>query len=280
MSSWDCSLHNHCTLCDGKSSAQEMARAAFSLGLGHFGLSCHSHTPIPHDAGQVLPQDLGEYRRSLEGLREAYAGRMEVLFGIEQDSETVEPVPDFVDYWIGSVHNLHDRETGRYHALDWDREKLLRCRDEMFGGDPYALAEGYFQAVGEMAERCPSILGHIDLLCKLNGDGSLFDEEAPRYKAAALEALHRCQPQKTLLEINTGALSRGYRKRPYPALFLLREWRAMGGQVIFSADAHHQEHIVYGFSLAEDWAKAAGFRERAILTGAGMELRPLSISKS
>ena len=91
--------------------------------------------PIPHDAGNVLPADLTEYREQVLRLREEYAGRMEVLLGIEQDSQSVQPVPDWADYWIGSVHNLYDPKTGKYHGVDWDRERLTACRDEMFGGD-------------------------------------------------------------------------------------------------------------------------------------------------
>ncbi len=62
----------------------------------------------------------------------------------------------------------------------------------------------------------------------------------PRYRAAALEALHAADPDATLLEINTGGVARGYRAAPYPALFLLREWRSMGGRSS-SSDAHSKD---------------------------------------
>lgn len=86
-----------------------------------------------------------------------------------------------------------------------------------------------------MAERKPTILGHLDLVVKLNRGGRFFDEEDPAYRSLALEALHAADPDATLLEINTGAMSRGYRDTPYPAPFLLREWRAMGGRIILTA---------------------------------------------
>lgn len=95
--------------------------------------------------------------------------------------------------------------------------------------DALAMTEGYFRVVGAVAEKRPTILGHIDLITKLNAGNRFFDEESPRYRAAALEALHRTDPNGTLLEINTGGVARGYRTAPYPALFLLREWRAVGG---------------------------------------------------
>ena len=275
MSPRECSVHTHTTLCDGRSTPAEMAASAFEKGVKWYGFSGHSHTPVPYDAENVMPADLSAYRAAVLEQRALYEGRMEVLLGIEQDSQNPDPVPDWMDYWIGSVHNLYDPETGKYHAMDWDAEKLRFCRDEMFHGDALAMTEGYFRDVGAMAERKPTILGHIDLITKLNGDGSLFDEEAVRYRQAALEALHRADPEKTLLEINTGAISRGYRKTPYPAPFLLKEWRAMGGRVILTADAHHADHVIYGYDLAAEAARTAGFTTAAVLTLRGPEEAPL-----
>ena len=269
------SVHTHSVLCDGKGTLAEMAAAACGAGVRYFGASGHSHTEIPHDAGNVLPADPAEYRAQVLALRAEYAGRMEVLLGIEQDSQSPQPVPDWADYWIGSVHNLYDPRTGKYHGLDWDRERLTACRDGMFGGDMLALAEGYYRDVAAMAERRPAILGHIDLVTKLNRGNAFFDEDAPRYRAAALEALRHADPDRTLLEINTGAVSRGYRDTPYPALFLLEAWRSMGGQVILTADAHGPETIVSGYRQAAELAKAAGYRESMLLTGRGWEPCPL-----
>ena len=107
----------------------------------------------------TLLRDPAEYRKQVLRLRTEYAGRMEVLLGIEQDSQSVQPVPDWADYWIGSVHNLYDPKTGKYHGIDWDRERLTACRDQMFGGDMLALTEGYYRDVAAMADRRPAILG-------------------------------------------------------------------------------------------------------------------------
>lgn len=270
-----CSVHTHSTLCDGKNTLAEMAAAAYAAGVKHFGASGHSHTPIPHDSGCVLPADLTAYRRELLRLRQEYAGRMEVLLGIEQDSCTPDPVPDWADYWIGSVHNLYDRRTGQYHSVDWDEQKLTAGCEELAGGDFQALAERYYADVAAMAARRPTILGHIDLVTKLNAGNRFFDEDAPRYRRAALAALHAADPAATLLEINTGAMSRGFRDTPYPAQFLLREWRRLGGRIILTSDSHSAETVVYGYARAAQWAQAAGFTRSAVLTAAGAVECPL-----
>ena len=103
------------------------------------------------------------------------------------------------------------------------------------------------------------------------------DRSSPGYQAIALEALHAADPAETLLEINTGAMSRGYRSIPYPARFLLEEWRAMGGSVILTADAHSAGAIVYGYAQAVEWAQAAGFQRSTLLTRRGREERSLNI---
>ena len=261
-----CSVHTHATFCDGKSTLAEMAAAAYDAGVRYYGVSCHSHTPIPQDEGAVLPADMADYRRAVLELRAAYAGRMEVLLGLEWDSQS-DVTPEGFDYWIGSVH--YQAGNGRFYAADWGEEHFTACRDELFGGDALAVAEGYFREVCRVAEKKPPILGHLDLITKLNGGSRFFDEDSPRYKAAALEALHAADPAATLLEINTGGVSRGYRTAPYPALFLLREWRRMGGRIILTSDAHSADTVVYGYGQSAALAKAAGFAKSVLLTLGG-----------
>ena len=270
-----CSVHTHSTFCDGKNSMAEMAAAACEAGVRYYGFSGHGHTPCPADIGICMDADPSEYRAEAERLRKEYEGRMEILVGIEQDLCADIPVPDWAEYWIGSVHDLQDPNTGKYYAVDWKMEELEACRDEMCGGDGLALAEAYYAAVAEMAKKHPPILGHIDLITKLNGDGSLFDEDSPRYKAAALTALHAANPQTTVLEINTGAIARGYRTAPYPAPFLLKEWHAMGGRIILTADTHHTGGIQFAYADAAAHARGAGYRTAVILTRNGWVDVPL-----
>ena len=128
------------------------------------------------------------------------------------------------------------------------------------------MTEGYFREVARVAAMKPTILGHMDLITKFNAGNRFFDETSPRYEKAALEALHTADPKATLLEINTGGMARGYRDAPYPALFLLREWRRLGGRIILSSDSHSADTILYGYGDALALAKAAGFDKSTILT--------------
>lgn len=267
MTPFACSVHTHSTLCDGKASLEEMVAAAYAAGVKYYGVSCHSHTPIPLDEGGVLPADMTEYRSTVLRLREQYAGGMDILLGLEWDScADVEPVG--FDYWIGSVHYQRAPD-GAYYTTDWDDEKFLLCLNDGCGGDAMAVVARYYEEAARVAQKKPTILGHFDGIVKLNQGNKYFDEESPRYQELALEALHCADPHESLLEINTGGMFKHYRRSPYPAKFLLEEWRAMGGRIIITSDAHAAAGILFGYQDAIDLARSAGFTHSVLLTPKG-----------
>lgn len=270
----DCSVHTHSILCDGKNTLAEMAAAAYAAGVRCFGASGHSHTNMPQDQGNVLSADMSEYRAEVLDLRKEYAGRMEILLGLEWDSRS-DVSPEGFDYWIGSVHSVWDAENGRPWCVDWKAEELKNACAQGFHGNFLLLCRQYYREAAEMAAKKPPILGHIDLVAKFNEGGALFDEGSAGYRNAALEALHAADPSATVVEINTGAISRGYRTAPYPAPFLLEEWRSMGGRIVITSDSHSADTVVYGYDLAAKAAKAAGFTECALLTAGGWVDCPL-----
>ena len=272
MTAWECSVHTHTTFCDGKGTPEEMAAAAYAAGVRYYGFSGHSFSPNPADEGYTLPENTEVYREKVLGLRAHYAGRMEILLGIEWDSWTAGS-PAGYDYWIGSVHAVRDAE-GHYYAVDASPETLKAYIAWMCGGDGLLAAESYYEGVADMASRKPTILGHIDLITKFRSYGYI-DETDRRYRTAALTALHAADASATLLEINTGAMSRRWRRTPYPSMFLLREWRTMGGRVIITSDAHSPGAIVYGYGAAAQLAREAGFRTGVALTMGGAVEYPL-----
>jgi histidinol-phosphatase (PHP family) len=52
--------------------------------------------------------------------------------------------------------------------------------------------------------------------------------------------------------VNTGAIARGYRKEPYPALEIVEYVKSKGGKLILSSDAHKKENVAFQF---EKWQK-------------------------
>ena len=135
-------------------------------------------------------------------------------------------------------------------------KRALDCINTEFGGDKLAFAKAYFDTVVKHIRRCkPTIVGHFDVLTKF----SLMDEDDPEYQKIALGALEEVVKVCPVVEVNTGAISRKWRDRPYPADFLLRGLREMGGEVILGADTHATDTIDCAFPLAVELIKKAGF---------------------
>ena len=89
---------------------------------------------------------------------------------------------------------------------------------------------------------------------------------------AAMKKLHR---QGLPFEINTGAMSRGYRTAPYPNPILLRELHAMGGRIMINSDSHSAGTIAYAFDQAEKIAYECGFRNVTVWSKDGFREIPL-----
>ncbi len=262
------SPHNHTTFVDGKNTAPEMARAAFEKGFVSFGFSEHGMQPFDEIYCLTLASDAA-YRAEVEALKAEYAGRMRIWLGVERDACANFDRANY-DYIIGSAHYLG--ACGGSIAVDSTEENLRTLIAEGFGGDPYRMTAAYFQNLADYVESFrPEIIGHFDLVKKMNARFGFFDESDPRYTGPALEALSRAVKTGALLEVNTGAIARGWREDPYPSPLLLRAWRAAGGRAIVSGDCHDAAHIDCAFDLAVQLLLDAGFTECWRL-GTGREL--------
>ena len=91
------------------------------------------------------------------------------------------------------------------------------------------------------------IIGHFDLVSKFIEVDPAFDVKHPRYVKAWQQAADELLKTGKPFEMNTGAMSRGYRTEPYPAKDIRDYIRAHGGKLIMSSDAHAKENITYGF---------------------------------
>ena len=79
------------------------------------------------------------------------------------------------------------------------------------------------------------------------------------YLAAAREAIEENMKYCKLFEINAGAISRGWRKTPYPDTAILDIIHDAGGKITYGADSHAKETLLLGFDQAEELARKHGF---------------------
>ena len=242
-------------------------------GADHTGFTGHSYTQRDREYC-MSPSRTAQYKATIAKLKTEYKGKVDILCGIEWDLLSEDKRTGY-DYWIGSAHHLYGKNTGKYYEIDFRPQDLHDCIYDDFDGDPLAAVEAYFAEVEKVAAMGPDILAHIDLIKKLNADGEFFDEEAPRYKAAALKALAVAKEHGCRLEVNTGGVYRGYRKDFYPGAWMLGEWQKMGGRVIITSDAHDIGSLTFGFDEAAAAIKAAGFSSVDVLTANGFETQEL-----
>ena len=266
-------LHTHATFCDGKNTPEEMVRAALSLGMDALGFSSHAPCPVPGDDAGMRPEQVSAYRAEVLRLREQYAGRLEIFLGLEQDYFFF-PNQESWDYVIGSVHYVE--KDGTYLGVDYSEAVFLQNVEQHYGGDFYAFAEDYYRLVGEIPERTGcQIVGHFDLITKFNEGDKLFDTGHPRYVDAAMAALDRLAERDVICEINTGAMSRGYRTAPYPAPALLRAMRERHVPICITSDCHSRANLLCAFVQAAELARSCGYREQMVLTRRGFEAAEL-----
>ncbi len=269
-------LHTHTIFSDGKNTPEEMALGAIRAGCRSLGFSEHSPMPAAADADGWSMEAAREtaYRAEVLRLRGAYQDRLEIFLGLELDADS--PAPELpYDYLIGSVHGIW--RDGCYLSIDASAEEFVRNVREHFGGNCYAFAAACFEREAAFLPRCGcQIVGHFDLVTKFNEGGRFFDESDPRYVRAALEALEAVMERDVIFEVNTGAISRGYRTAPYPAPFLLRAIRERGGRVCITSDTHSDGTVACAFSQAAELAASCGFREAWVLTGDGF--RPVELA--
>ena len=255
--------HNHTVFCDGKSTAEEMVKKAIELGLVSLGFSGHGYSPTG-----MPRKDEVKYREEVRRLQQVYGDRIEILLGVEHDS--LMPYDPFAyDFMIESVHNLYkDRHT---YSVDWDQPHLEEII-QVHGGNVYGYCKVYFDACAETYLNSPAqIAGHIDLVCKFNEQTPLFDETDPRYLGPAFEALDCALEKDMVIEVNTGAMARGYKTVPYPAPALLKRIKEKGGRVMVNSDCHDAKNLLFGYDIAQELLRSCGFDSAVILRKHGFE---------
>ncbi len=236
--------HTHTIYCDGKDTAEEMVEKAIELGFSELGFSGHSYTECDKDYC-MSPENTELYKKEITALKEKYQNKIKILLGIECDYLSNVSLKGY-DYIIGSVHYIE--KNGEYFSVDGNKSDLIEAVNRYYGGDFYKFAEDYYEMVADVYNKTKcDIIGHFDLITKFNTDGALFDTAHPCYVAAWKRAAGELLKTPAVVEINTGAMARGYTKAPYPAKEIIDYFKKGGKKVIFSSDCHNKDFLLCGY---------------------------------
>ena len=262
-------LHIHSTYGDGKDRPEEMICRAISCGFDSIGFSEHSYMYFSSYPYQMTEKDAELYRAEIKSLKSKYKGKIGVFCGLEFEMFS-EVSTEGYDYLIGSVHYLET--AGGIQGFDRGFDETVAYIREWFGGDGLAFAKKYFETLSRLPERGKfDIVGHFDLVTKNNEKGHFIDTDSKKYLDVGYETIHALKGKIPLFEVNTGAISRGYRTLPYPQTEFLREFKQCGFGAVISSDCHDKNFIDCYYKEAEQLLKEVGYRSVWILTDNGFQ---------
>ena len=260
-------VHTHTTWCDGMNTPMEMAEAAYALGFTDLGFSSHAFEIGDPALGIPLEEEAG-YKADVAKVKEAFAGRMGVLCGIERDTLSPSEGKGY-DYIIGSNHYLPP-QNGDHRAVDVSTGYLQRACQDLYSGNWKEMVRGFYElSLQNVVNRRPDIVGHFDLIRKYNQDNAVFDEESSFYKDVALSALDEAatavKAYNGLVEVNMSPHAREPYGSPFPAEFLLRHLAQRDVRVIVTSDSHNTSTLNCGFAKAPGFLQMVGFKRITVL---------------
>lgn len=242
--------HTHTTYCDGKNTPEELIERALELGCSEIGFSGHSYTYFD-ESWCMSREGTQAYKECISILKEKYKGKINIILGIEQDLWSEESTEGY-DLVIGGVHYI--RHGDAFLPTDESKELTEKIVREYYSGDYMAMCEEYYSnaALLRRRTRC-DIIAHFDIITKFNEGDTLFDTSDQRYVMAAEKALDVLCATPVRFEINTGAISRGYRSEAYPSAALIEKIKQRGSALILSSDCHAKENLLYKFKDYEKY---------------------------
>ena len=237
------SYHNHSNLGDGFASPEEQLVSAYNHGISEFGLSDHYCIWFDGSTPGFSIKDIDNYFNVLLKLREVFAHKVKVKFGVElenlpatleEESEVLKKYP--LDYIIGGTHFVDDWPIDSYK--EWwtvlGPEEIDR-RIKKYWDAHYKMCKD-----GDI-----DIVAHFDTYEKW---GPLVDNDYTEY---FVECLKVCKERGLATEINT-AKKTSQVNAFYPHNEFIELIAEYDIPVIISTDAHYPTHVTRYMSEAKE----------------------------
>ena len=248
-------LHNHTSLCGhAAGSPDEYIEEAIKKNISCFGFS--DHAPLPEevrDGESMKPEEAEDYIGTVLSAKNRYAGSIEILLAFEVDyplhgSFAASYFTDErIDYLIGSCHCMD--------GWAFDNEQGIEAFSKRDIDDIYA---DYYEILSGLVDsRLFNIAGHFDLPKK-------FGHRPHRAFTSEIETIAKKMAKtQTAFELNTSGLIKPV-KEMYPSREILDIFFRYNVPVAMGSDSHSPEQVGYGYDVAIDTLKAAGYRKLAV----------------
>lgn len=257
--------HTHCCYCDGKGQPEDYIKEALKRGFTQLGFSSHAPIKEPNDWTMGYDQ-VEKYMDTIKDLKDKYKGVIDIHRGLEidfyPDENRFETFNRYnPEYTIGSVHMLRPKGFSKYFSVDESDKVFQDVLMEVFK-DMEAFTREYYSTVRSLITQGGfEILGHIDLIKKFNKGKKYFSENETWYIDEVLKTLDLLAGGNIIVEVNTGAISRGVQDKPYPSLWILKECFKRDIKVCLNSDAHHPDNIECYYGESIELIKEAGYIE-------------------
>jgi histidinol-phosphatase (PHP family) len=243
-----------------------MIETAIAKGFSTLGFSSHIMFPEEIDGITLTPRNIDTYVQTIRELALKYKDRIEILCGIEADYIKGVTTPDRsryskwnFDYIIGSIHFL--AVGSERLCIDHTPEILVNDINRLFDGSAKDFIKAYFDAEREMIANYQfDIIGHPDLPRKFNSNFEIFDETESWYLEELEKTAEVISTSGKIVEINTGAISRGWMKTPYPSTDFLKRLNDLRVPLIISSDAHASSGLDCAFDKFSHLSNINDFR--------------------
>lgn len=260
-------FHTHTTWCDGSDSPEAVIQAAIARNFDAIGFSSHAMLPENILDWVLTPEKALAYAAEIRSLAAKYADRIRVFCGVEADYIPGGANPDrstyaaiSPDYIIGSVHFVAAAD-GAIVCVDNTPKDLMEGITAHFDGSVESYIRAYFRQVREMVSRFDfDIAGHLDLVRKFNAKNPYFDESCDWYAEELAETADAVVASGKLVEVNTGAISRGWLDDAYPSPAFRALLRQRGARFVLSSDAHSADAIDCAFDRFADSEEYVRFK--------------------
>lgn len=220
--------HTHTYRCHHASGTErEYIEKAIAEGLKVLGFADHVPMPFPdgHQSGfRIRIEELEDYIRTLEALREEYKDKIKIYIGFEAeyypelfDAMMALIAPYDYDYMILGQHFIDNERSPYVSAPVTDEAALARYVDQVLAG----LATGKY-----------TYLAHPDVY------NFVGDEEA--YYRHMKRLCEGCKDMNIPIEVNLLGLMGG---RHYPSDHFYRIAGEVGNVAVIGCDSHHVKDV-------------------------------------
>lgn len=267
----DCHLHSSYSG-DSDTPMEEMILKGIERGLTTMCFTEHNDFDYPYQPDE--PQDYflltpDPYLYDLLGLREKYADKIKILFGVElglqpqvmRQNAVLAKSYDF-DFIIGSSHICNGNDP-YYPAFFEGRSEEEAYRE-------------YFESILENIKKFSNfdVYGHLDYVVRY-GPNKDTEYTYEKYKDIFDKILELLIDKGKGIEINTGGVKSGL-KDLHPCMGILKRYRELGGEIItIGSDAHKPENIAEHFDRAEAVLKECGFQYYTVFEKRTAEFKKL-----